>query len=885
MPHLAFLYPEMLWLCGLLAVLWGVALLTPRRLRGRRFWVGLGLRSLIGVALVLAVAGVQVVLPVRHLTTIFLLDGSDSLAPSLRAQAESFIQAALAEMPEGDQAAIVVFGAVPLVERLPSAGRQLGRIDALPEVGATDIAAAIQLGVALFPAESEKRLVLLSDGAENRGDAQAAAQLARSRNIPISFVDLSLPGGDAEILVAELALPSQVRVGQMVRITALVESSVAQRASVRLIGDQGVLAEEVLDLPAGSTQVPFEVQVTARGMQQLRVVVQGEVDGRVQNNEAAAIIQAYGPRQILLVAANSADAQPLASALEAANFQTAIRVPAEMPNDLIGLSEYAAVIVVNTPARALPAGAMEALEISVRDLGRGLLMIGGEQSFGAGGYRDTPVEAALPVYMDVRDREQRPDLALVFVIDRSGSMAEPAGNVQKLDIAKEALVQAIRMLYGEDRVGIVTFDSQAYTTMPITQGVGEEEVLQAIASVTADGGTNIGAGLSAGQRMLTGVEAKIKHMILLTDGWGEGNDQLAVVEAMRAQGITLSVVAAGSDTAEELKTLATAGGGRYYAAAIMQAVPQILVDETITVAGKLIVERRFVPVATGNSPILAGISQVPPLYGLHGSSLKQTARLILMSDEQEPLLAIWQYGLGQSGAWLSDTSGRWAKEWITWSEFPRFAAQMVGALVPSQESASVGGEVLVAGGETILRLDTQGVDIPNLVLSATLIDAAGNQSSLALNQVGPGQYQARLVGPSPGTYLVQIRGSAAGQVVVHETLGLVVPYAAEYRAGQGNRGLLEQLAQISGGAVISTPAAAFTPVETGVSAAYEMGLALVLLALVAWPVDIGVRRWVGKLRGPKREDRGRKEPTDDPALERLAAARRQAIARLRGREE
>ncbi len=882
MPHLTFLYPEMLWLFGLLVVIWGIAFFPPRPHRGMRFWWGLGLRSLIGCALVLAVAGAQVEWPVRHLTTIFLLDGSDSLAPSLRAQAESFIQAALAEMPKGDQAAIVVFGAEPLVERLPSMSQQLGRVHALPEVGATNIGAAIQLGVAIFPAEYEKRLVLLSDGAENRGDAQAAAQIALERNIPISFVDLSLPSGDAEILIAELELPSQARVGQVVRIRATVESSVAQRAQVRLLGEAGVLAEVTLDLDAGMTVIPFEVELETSGFEHLRVEVQGEVDERVQNNGAAAVVRVHGLRRVLLVAANNADAQPLASALGSANIQTEIRVPAEMPSDLIGMSDYAAIILLNTPARALPVGTMESLERYVRELGRGLLMIGGEQSFGVGGYRDTPVEAALPVYMDVREREEQPDLALVFVVDTSGSMGEAAGHVQKLDIAKEALVQAIRMLHRDDRVGIVTFDSNAKTTLPITQGASEEEVLQAIAGMAADGGTNIGAGLSEGQRMLSGVEAKIKHMILLTDGWGEGNDQIAVVEAMRAEGITLSVVAAGSDPAAALKALAVSGGGRYYAAEVMQSVPQILVDETIMVAGNMIIERRFVPIVTGDSPILAGSSSIPPLYGMHGSSMKETARLIMMSDEHEPLFATWQYGLGQSGAWLSDTSGRWAKEWLTWSEFPRFAAQMVEAIMPNQESEGIQGEIVVVGGETTLRIDSSGLNQPNLSISATLIERDAQQSNLNLIQVAPDQYQGRLANQAPGTYLVQIRGTQAGQVVVEETLGVVVPYAAEYRAGQGNRGLLEQLAQLSGGEAISEPSAAFMPLQTGVRAAYALGLPLIMLALLLLPIDIGVRRLIRSKRGVKREER---EPEDDAALERLAEARRQAVARLRGRKE
>ncbi len=859
------------------------------------------MRVLIATALVFAFAGVQFVRPVDRLTTVFLLDGSDSMPASTRAQAEAFIRAALEAMPADDQAAIIVFGENALVERAPDSDRRLGRIASIPIANRTNIESAIQLGMALFPADAQKRLVLLSDGGENSGRAIDAARLAASRGIPIDIVDLTLVNADAEALVASVEAPNSVRDGQEALIVATVESNVAQPALVRLIDDTGVVAERALELSPGATRVEFLVPIAGNGFQRYRVQVEAARDGRVQNNEAAALIRVQGPPRVLLIARAPADARPLATALTAAGMIAEVISPEAAPRSLADLSAYDALALVNTPARSLPVGLMQAIPGYVRDLGRGLLMVGGEESFGVGGYGRTAVEEALPVYMDVRNREIRPDLAIVFVIDKSGSMdachcADPDRNApitssseRKIDIAKDAIAQATALLSDQDTVGVVTFDGAAFPTFPATRGATVEQVMEAVSGVEPRGPTNIRAGLLRAEEMLQQVDARIKHMILLTDGWGSGGDQFDIAARLREQGITLTVVAAGSGSANYLQQLAGEGGGRYYPAADMADVPQIFVQETITTIGNYIVEGAFMPVRYGNSPILAGIGAVPPLYGYNGSTLKDTAQLLLATEDQQPLLATWQYGLGRSAAWLSDTKGKWARDWIAWDGFPRFAAQLIGDLTP-RGGQDVRAEVSVAGSETVIRLlTTAGQD--DLTVTATLIGGDGSRREVRLTQVAPNQYQARLESPNPGTYLVQIAGARGDRVVVQETAGMVVPYSSEYRSAQANPGLLAELASTTGGRFVNDPAEVFDRLNW-VFSAQEIGLPLLLLALILLPVDIALRRlmvrrsdWgmVGTLAGRLRPASA--TPTvPDPVLSRLRAARDQARRHMTGEQ-
>jgi uncharacterized membrane protein/NAD(P)H-hydrate repair Nnr-like enzyme with NAD(P)H-hydrate epimerase domain len=859
MPGLTFIYPGALWLLLLLVPLWWLALALPRRLPTWRFYTSLALRSTLILALVLALAGTQIVWPVNALTTVFVIDSSDSISPSMRGQAEAYIQESLATMDQGQQAAVVVFGENALVERAPSDDAFLGRISSVPVANRTNIGEALQLGLALFPADAQKRLVLLSDGGENSGDAQEAARLATARGIPVDIVDLSDSRTDAEVLVAELEAPDRVRDTQELTLVATVESNRAQAATVRLLSDQDVLAEQQVQLAEGSNRYSFTVPAEGQGFQRYRVQVEPAEDGRVQNNEATALVQVQGPPRVLLVEGQPQDATAFANALNAANITVETISPDRVPTDLSGLSAYEAVVLINVPARNLPVQTMAALPVYVRDLGRGLLMVGGEESYGVGGYGRTPIEEALPVYMDVRDREERPDLALAFVIDKSGSMdachcagpnrssAQFQSGERKIDIAKEAVAQASTLLGPSDTLAIVAFDDGAQWVLPATEGPTGDQVITAVSNVEPRGSTNVRAGMRMAEEMLAQTDARIKHAIILTDGWGSGSDNVDLAQRMRDQGMTLTVVAAGSGSADYLERLAQAGGGRYYPAQDMSEVPQIFLQETITAVGNYIIEEPTLPAQAADSPVLTGLDAgLPTLYGYNGTTIKETARQVLVAPDETPLLATWQYGLGRSIAWTSDVKAKWASDWVTWAEFPRFASQMLDWVLPAETDQGVSTNIQVQGASTdiVVNLENEaGMPRENVDLSATLIGSDGSRQQVTLEQVAPGEYRGSVSSPLPGTYLVQLAGETDGRAVVQEVAGMVVPYSAEYRQDQPDPALLAALREETGGSDISgDPAAAFAPTSERVVSAREIGLPLLWLALILLPLDIGLRR-------------------------------------------
>jgi Mg-chelatase subunit ChlD len=857
--YVSFIYPGALLLLLLLIPLWVLALVAPRRLGRGRFWTSLVVRTVLLVALIGSIAGTQLVRRVDELTTVFLVDSSDSVGPEARARAEQWVRDALQTMPDDDRAAIVVFGENALVERAPSPEKGLRRLLSVPVAARTDLGEAISLGLAMLPADTQKRIVLLSDGGENAGDVRTATELAAARGVPIEVVSLDQDEANDVVQLSDLQAPSTVRKGQTINLEVVVESTVAGPATLRILAGSEVLDEQRVELRTGRQTFSYPVQANVDGFVRYEAEIVADNDSRAQNNVAAALVDIQGEPRVLLVEGTEGDADNLAGALSAARMNPVVVTPQAMPVALADLGGYDAVVLLNVHAGAIPARAMETLPAYVRELGRGLIMIGGERTFGVGGWGKTPVEAALPVDMEVKDKQRRPDIAIVFVIDKSGSMAachcagtnmgndRLAGGAQKVDIAKEAVIQASALLQPDDKLGVIAFDNAPHWAIETQQVPSLDTIQEAIAPIAPDGQTNVRGGLLAAKESLERTDAKVKHVILLTDGWSSGPDNLDIANELRDEGITLSTIAAGAGSAPYLEQLAEAGAGRYYPAALMEDVPQIFVEETIKTIGSFIIEQPFVPTLVGDSPIMRGVGDAgwPTLYGYNGTQLKNAAREVLRSPDGDPVLAQWQYGLGRSVAWTSDAKGKWGRDLVRWEEWGKFAAQLVGWTVPPEDTGALAAQARVEGTQAIISTqleDAAGQPRTDATVLATIVGPDGTAQPVTLRQVAPGQYQATLPSPITGSYLVEVAAASGSEALGRTTVGLVVPYSPEYRQRSGNTALLELIAQQTGGSVVSSPSAAFNHNLDAVTRAQEIAFPLLLLAALLLPFDIGVRR-------------------------------------------
>ncbi|HWQ14616.1 MAG TPA: glutamine amidotransferase, partial [Roseiflexaceae bacterium] len=666
-------------------------------------------------------------------------------------------------------------------------------------------------------------------------------------------------------------------------------------------------------------------------------------DAQAQNNVAEAYSFVSGRPRVLLVEGAGGEAAALERALKAAQVEVRVATPETAPGTLAELSAFDTVALVNVPERALPEATGAALASFVHDLGHGLVMVGGPQSFGAGGWRGTPVEGALPVTMDIPPRHRLPPTSVVVVIDISGSMAEEENGRTKLSLAVEGAQRIAALLRDEDELTVIPFDNEPRFVVGPLPGSRREEAIEALNRVElGGGGINIRDALTAAAGHVRRSTRPARHIITITDGddTTQQGGALDIVRALGGERVTLSSIAIGDGAhIAFIQSMARAGGGRYFFTDRATTLPDILVDEAQSVIQPYVVEGTFTPVPGPPHPALRSFGQAPPLRGFVTATPRQTAQVLLATPDGSPLLAAWQHGLGRSLAWTSDFTGRWAPEWVEWEEFPRLSAQLINWTLPAPLERELALETSVAGGELTLTArveDAEGRPRSGLTVTASLLGADGARGEVELRELRPGEYRATVRDRPAGAYLVQLVAQGPdGRPVGSLTAGAVVPLSAEYRARTADPALLEELVRISGGRLSPAPAEVFAPNAGGRGAVQEIGLPLLWLALALLPLDIALRRLMpardqvaGALRrlglrrlaqrvgategrprtedrGPKTEDRAgaergpatedRRSSEDwrvlrDPSssreaeLQRLREAQEQARRRLRGEE-
>jgi hypothetical protein len=449
---------------------------SRRRVGLGRRRLALLVRAVLLACLVLAVAGVRLVLPVDRLATVYVVDLSDSVGAGGRDDALLWLRDSLKAMPEGDVAGIVGFGRAALVERLPAEVRDIDRIATTPVRSATDIGAALRLASALFPDDAQKRIVLMSDGNDTTGAGQTEAALAAARGVQIETRAIGL-GAANEVVVERLTTPSIAKIGEEIEAAVDITSTIAQPATVRLFADGGQVAQKTVDLVAGPNRVTFLVKPTETGFHRFRAVVDVGLDTFAQNNRADSDTIVNGEPRVLILAGDQTVATELVGALKTQHQKVDTLIPEQLPTGVDGLLTWDSIVLVDVSRLRLSDAQLNGLQQYVRDFGRGLVMIGGPKSYGAGGYTDTPVEETLPVDMGVKDQQKQPDVALVVVIDKSGSMdachcnsfnnGNPGGGaglggVRKVDIGKEAILRAAAAMTARDQLGVVAFDESAH---------------------------------------------------------------------------------------------------------------------------------------------------------------------------------------------------------------------------------------------------------------------------------------------------------------------------------------------------------------------------------------------------------------------------------------
>jgi uncharacterized membrane protein len=823
--------------------------------RRQRDVVSLTLRLIIILFLIGSLAGAQITRAAEKLTVIFLIDASDSVDPAARQQADNYVKQSLAAMTLEDRAGLIVFGQNALVERPISSAKEFAGLTSTPIRLNSNLSEAIRLALAMFPADSGRRIVLLSDGVETRGNAIQAAELAAASGVQIEVVPLRNAGfGGNEILVTDVRAPAKVNAKEQFDLGVTVRSQSATSASLTILASGEVIAQQNVQLKAGVNNFVFTLAVAAQGFSDFRVRVDPFVkDAFYQNNELSGFSEVTGPPRVLIVTPDPAETAALVPALQSAGITVEVITPEAIPGGLAGIAGYQAVVLANVSATRLNTQRMKILQTYVRDLGGGLIVIGGPQSFGAGGYYQTPLEETLPVEMRIRDNKRLPKLTMVYVIDRSGSMEfiGPSG-VTNLELAKEAARRSINFLFPQDRAGVLSFDSNPEWLVPIQPVTSRDAMQMMIGTLRPGGGTDINAAVKEIAKALPGDPSSLKHVILLTDGGAEPADSVEIVRRLNSEhGITVTSIGIGDGVPRFMEDISKVGKGIYYNLSDAGNIPQVFAAETVLATRSYLVENPFSVIQNGYSSILNGIEGLPQLLGYIAATPKDTASVILTAPgHNDPILASWQYGLGKAVAFTSDASGRWGKQWTGWAGYSRFWAQLVRSTIVEGVNNRIETRVETRNGQQFLVVDArndQGSYLNGLKLTAAVVDPKLGGQQITLDQVAPGRYEAAFTPGQEGSYFIRVGGGVEGVAgaTVGQTLGWVLSYSPEYQLRETNTNLLVTVARITGGSVLlERPEAAFERNLKQQNASTPIWPYLLLITLLLLPLDIGIRRLV-----------------------------------------
>ena len=839
--------------------------LVGRRAIGvpRRQWrTGVVVRFGIVALLLAALAGAALPRSGGGVATLFLLDGSDSVGASGLAAATAWTREALASQPEGSRAGVAVFGGDAKLDLTVQERATLVQPGVKVDASRTDVAGALRLAAAVLPSDARRRVVLVSDGRATAGDAAAEAARLRKEGIQVDVHVVGRATGP-DVAVARFEAPTRARVGERVPLRALVVATAAGPARLSLRRDGDVDEERVVELVAGENAIDLNQPAGAAGLVRFQLDVAGSGDVQPRNDRGFAAVDVEGPARVLVAEGAPEAGVLLAGGLRATGMQVDVVEAGSLPS-LERLAGYSATVLVDVDVRTLSADQVASLGAATRDLGRGLVTIGGARSYALGGYRDSELEALLPVISEITDPKRKQSVAQVLAIDSSGSMGachcaeggengmvtggnRGGGGVNKTDISRAGAARAIEALSANDQVGVLAFNTEQRFVIPLQELPAEDVVTKGLRDIKPSGGTNIAPALARSAEALRSAKANLKHIILFTDGFTSTGGLAGLEDQARAlaeEGITVSVLATGEGSSRELERIALAGRGRFYPGRDLNQIPQILQQEAMLASRSFVNEGEFLPRVSGSSPVTAELRSAPPLFGYVATTPKGTAQTLLrIGEDDDPLLSAWRLGLGRAASWMSDASTQWSQAWIDWSGFATFWSGVVKDTFPAVGTGGAAVRATAEGDRLRVVVDSEAVWPEGSSATARIAGPDLQSSEILLERVSGTSFAGEVEATRSGTYGVGASVDGPGGTLFAGTALVSQAYASEYQPGEPDSGALLTVSTQTGGRGRIEPEQAFQAgtLPPGRGRTPLAGW-LLLAAAMLWPLDVALRR-------------------------------------------
>jgi len=825
--HLAFLSPWYLVLLALIPAIWWYSFRKVSGLGSVRRTVVLIMRSLVLLGLILALAEIQIVRTSDQLTVIYLLDQSLSIPVQSREAMIKYVNAAIKKYRKNrDRVGVIVFGRDAAIEIPPYDDnvQMAPKIESMFDPEYTDIAAAMKLAQASFPEDAAKRIVILSDGNQNLGNAIEQAQGLVQAGVGIDVMPIRYQTR-AEIIVERVAIPADVRRSQPFDLRVVITNTATPRPGDsgevrgRLVlsrsagGRTDVLSDEPVTLPPGKKVFTIRQDIDMPNFYSYEarfIPDRSEDDAMPQNNRATAFTYVQGKGRVLLIedSEHPGESAVLVERLRKGGLEIDVQSTKQLFTSLAELQPYDAVVLADVPRATSQDVAFSDAQIAMlvrntQQMGAGLVMIGGPNSFGAGGWTNTELEKAMPVDFQIKSAKVVPNGALAMIMHAS-EMAD--GNYWQKVIAREA----VKALGPQDYCGVIHWngvEQWLWGQGMLQVGQYREQMLARLDRMTPGDMPDFEPAMVLAKQGFDKVPtAAIKHMIIISDG-DPSPPGSGIITKLKNMQVTISTVGVGTHGAPEsqrLSAIASATGGKYWEVKNANALPRIFQREARRVARPLIWEKNPVnPRVRFPHEILSGIDDpLPPIKGFVLTDKKENPLVETLLTSPEPagdknntVLASWTYGLGKAVVFTSDAGARWTGDWIKRELYDKLFGQMIRwSMRPAGGSGKFTVATDVADGQVRLvinALDKDDEFLNFLNMNGMAVGPDMQPVPMKIEQTAPGRYLGSFAAKDAGSYFIMVSPGANQSPI---RTGINVPYSDEFRDQSPNEVLLDQLA-------------------------------------------------------------------------------------------
>ncbi|NOY40272.1 MAG: VWA domain-containing protein [Planctomycetes bacterium] len=834
---IAFDSASYLLLLLLLPLMWWVSFQSLSGLGRWRRLLALTLRSVVFAIIVFSLADIKYQRRSDQMTVVYLLDQSLSIPTDQRQAMVEYVNTSIGEYHDeakNDRFAVIVFGRDAAVE-MPLVNVAIplrSRLETILDPEYTDLANAIQRAKAIFPYDSAKRIVLITDGNQNVGDARRDARATAAAGVSIDVVPVIL-SARSEVAVEKVDVPANTRRGQPFEMRVVLRNDAPEGSEqtvsgklriIRKAGDrEEILTEQEVEVPPGKRvyTIPEEIDQPDFYTYEARFSPNDPAaDGMVQNNIASAFTQVRGKGHVLLIENwdKKGEADYLVERLRSEDIAVTVTPSDRLFTSLAELQRYDSVILANvsrstgTDADNVSSFSDDQIDMLVRntrEMGCGLIMMGGPDTFGAGGWTNTELEKAMPVDFEIKNVKVTPVGALVLMM-HAGEM--PRGNYWQKRIAFES----IKLLGSRDFCGLVQWNGSDQWLWGqskgglIRVGPNRKMMLGRVDKMSIGDMPSFDPALKMAAKAFAGIgKVGVKHMIIISDG-DPTPATPAVLRRLKQQGVKVSTVAVGSHGtigSQEMQKIASVTGGKYYVVKNAKALPRIYQREARRIARPLAYEPKppVAPVIVSQHELIQGLEGgLPPISGFVLTSVKQNplVEVIIRSplpttEKNSTILASWTYGAGKAVAFTTDAGARWASQWTQWENYDKFFSQMVRwSMRPTDDSGNYSIATDVRDGKTtiiVTALDKDDQFLNDQSMTATVVAPDMSSVPVRIEQTAPGRYVGEFDSEAAGSYLLVVN-PGEGQAPIRS--GVNVGYSAEYRDHQTNMALLRAFAEL-----------------------------------------------------------------------------------------